>query len=182
MSEYVIQNVVASISLNQEISLKKLKKLPNAKYNPEQFPGLVLKYPDMQITFLVFSSGKLVCTGGKSKAEIERALERLKKDLSKKGIKINKKWKIEIQNIVASSDLNRAIDLNKMAYELENTQYNPEQFPGLVYTFEREEDSEHPITFLIFGTGKIVCTGGKQESEVEEAINALIKTLNEHHL
>jgi transcription initiation factor TFIID TATA-box-binding protein len=181
MTEYVVQNVVASISLNQEISLKKLKKLPNAKYNPEQFPGLVLKYPDMQITFLVFSSGKLVCTGGKSRAEIEKALERLKKDLAKKGIKINKKWEIEIQNIVASSDLNRTIDLNRMAYELENTQYNPEQFPGLVYTFEREEDS-HPITFLIFGTGKIVCTGAKKESEVGEAITALIKTLNEHNL
>lgn len=180
MSSYTIQNIVASIILNQKMPLAKIKKLPNAKYNPEQFPGLVMKYPDLKMTFLIFGSGKLVCAGGKTKEDIENAISRLKKDLQKIKIDIGRDYKVEIQNIVATSDLGRPVDLNRMAYELDNTQYNPEQFPGLVYSLELDE--KRKITFLIFGGGKIVCVGAREEPDVKEAIDRLTEILKEKNL
>ncbi len=170
---YKVQNIVASISLKTQIPLNKLKKLQNTQYNPDQFPGLVLRLPDIHVTFLVFGSGKLVCTGGRSKEDIINAMGRLLKELRKINVNIRTKWKIEIQNIVASGDLNRPLDLNKIAYAVDETEYNPEQFPGLVYKL-----SNSKITFLLFGTGKIVCTGAKNIAEIDDAIKILVSAIN----
>jgi transcription initiation factor TFIID TATA-box-binding protein len=170
---YKVENIVASISLKTPIPLKKLKKLPNTQYNPEQFPGLVFRLEDIHVTFLVFGSGKLVCTGGRSKDDIINAMGKLLKELRKIGVHVKAQWKIEIQNIVASGNLNRPLDLNKIAYSVDETEYNPEQFPGLVYKLVNSK-----ITFLLFGTGKIVCTGAKNISEIDSAIKVLISAIN----
>ncbi len=170
---YKVENIVASISLKTLIPLKKLKKLPNTQYNPEQFPGLVFRFKDIHVTFLVFGSGKLVCTGGRSKEDITNAMGKLLKELRKIGVRVKSKWKIEIQNIVASGNLNRQLDLNKIAYSVDETEYNPEQFPGLVYKLVNSK-----ITFLLFGTGKIVCTGAKNIPEIDSAIKVLISAIN----
>lgn len=170
---YKVENIVASISLKVPVPLKKLKKLPNTQYNPEQFPGLVFRIPDIHVTFLVFGSGKLVCTGGRSKEDILNAMGKLLKELRKIGVHVKSQWKIEIQNIVASGNLNRPLDLNKIAYSVDETEYNPEQFPGLVYKLVNSK-----ITFLLFGTGKIVCTGAKNISEIDSAIKVLVSAIN----
>lgn len=170
---YKVENIVASISLKVPVPLKKLKKLPNTQYNPEQFPGLVFRIPDIHVTFLVFGSGKLVCTGGRSKEDILNAMGKLLKELRKIGVRVKSQWKIDIQNIVASGNLNRSLDLNKIAYSVDETEYNPEQFPGLVYKLVNSK-----ITFLLFGTGKIVCTGAKNISEIDSAIKVLVSAIN----
>ncbi len=170
---YNVENIVASISLRTFIPLKKVKRLPNTQYNPEQFPGLVFRLPDLHVTFLVFGSGKLVCTGGRSKSDIDNAINRLLKELRKVGVTVKTQWKVEIQNIVASGNIGKNLDLNKIAYNIEETEYNPEQFPGLVYKIPNSR-----ITFLLFGTGKIVCTGAKKVSEIDEAIRILLSTIN----
>ncbi|MCW1294117.1 MAG: TATA-box-binding protein [Candidatus Parvarchaeota archaeon] len=170
---YRVENIVASISLRTFIPLKKLKRFQDTQYNPEQFPGLVFRIKDMHITFLVFGSGKLVCTGSRSRDAIDKALKLLISKLRQVGVNIKEKPKIEIQNIVASGNLNRVLDLNKIAYNVDNTEYNPEQFPGLVYKL-----ADSRITFLLFGTGKIVCTGAKKVSEIDEAIKALLSVVN----
>ncbi|MCL4400993.1 TATA-box-binding protein [Candidatus Parvarchaeota archaeon] len=170
---YKVENIVASISLKVPVPLKKLKKLPNTQYNPEQFPGLVFRIPDIHVTFLVFGSGKLVCTGGRSKEDILNAMGKLLKELRKIGVRVKSQWKIDIQNIVASGNLNRPLDLNKIAYSVDETEYNPEQFPGLVYKLVNSK-----ITFLLFGTGKIVCTGAKNISEIDSAIKVLVSAIN----
>ncbi|MCW1291925.1 MAG: TATA-box-binding protein [Candidatus Parvarchaeota archaeon] len=178
MANYTVVNLVASITLDTKLPLSKMKtKLPNARYNPERFPGLVLKYEDIKPTFLAFGSGKLVCVGGKTRKDIDEAMVRLKKDLKKLGIDIGNNYDIKIQNIVVTSDLGRPVDLNRMAYELDDTQYNPEQFPGLVYRLELNE--KDTVTFLIFGKGKIVCGGAKDEKQIEKGIDILINTLKE---
>ena len=74
-------------------------------------------------------------------------------------------FKIKIQNIVASGNIGMDLNLNTLAMKLENTEYEPEQFPGLVYKLPEEK-----ATFLLFSNGKIVCTGTKSEKEVHEAI------------
>lgn len=168
----VIQNVVASASLHHDIPLEKVTlKLPNTEYNPEQFPGLVLRLAKGK-TALIFSSGKIVCTGAKSKAEVKETVKMIIKELRKVKIYIKKKPDISIQNMVASGDVNMRLNLDKLAFKLENAEYEPEQFPGLVYKVPNSH-----ITFLLFGTGKIVCTGAKDEKEIDNAVKKLVKVL-----
>ena len=66
------------------------------------------------------------------------------------------------------------LNLNFLALELENTEYEPEQFPGLVYKLE-----EPPATFLLFSNGKLVCTGTKNNQQLNDSMNQLIKKLKE---
>jgi transcription initiation factor TFIID TATA-box-binding protein len=100
-------------------------------------------------------------------------MDRLLKELRKIGVNVKPGWKIEIQNIVASGNLNKPLDLNKIAYSVDETEYNPEQFPGLVYKLVNSR-----ITFLLFGTGKIVCTGAKKIPEIDNALKILVSTIN----
>jgi len=72
---------------------------------------------------------------------------------------------ITIQNIVASGDLHTNIDLNMAAIVMEYAMYEPEVFPGLIYRLQ-----EPKTVFLIFSTGKIVCTGAKNKEIVKEAV------------
>ena len=64
------------------------------------------------------------------------------------------------------------LNLNNLAMTLDNTEYEPEQFPGLVYKLR-----DAKATFLLFSNGKIVCTGTKTEKEVHEAVEKLIQSL-----
>lgn len=170
----IIQNVVASAALGHDIPLEKVTiTLPNTEYNPEQFPGLVLRLAKGK-TALIFSSGKIVCTGAKSEKEVGEAVKMIIKELKKVKIYIKKLPQITIQNMVASGDIGMLLNLNKLAFKLENSEYEPEQFPGLVYKVPNSH-----ITFLLFGTGKIVCTGAKNEGEIRKAVNKLIRTLGE---
>ena len=167
-----IQNVVASASLHHDIPLEKVTiTLPNTEYNPEQFPGLVLRLAKGK-TALIFSSGKIVCTGAKSESEVSDTVKMIIKELKKVKIFIKKKPDITIQNMVASGDIKMKLNLDRLAFKLENAEYEPEQFPGLVYKVPNSH-----ITFLLFGTGKIVCTGAKNGKEIKDAVKKLVKTL-----
>jgi len=82
--EFKIQNIVASGSVGMDLNLNVLAmKLDNTEYEPEQFPGLVYKLPEMKATFLLFSNGKIVCTGTKSEDEVHAALDKLIENLKK---------------------------------------------------------------------------------------------------
>ncbi len=174
-TNYVIQNVVASASLFVNVPLEKVAtQLMNTEYNPEQFPGLVLKLSSMKVTALVFSSGKIVVTGVKSEAEVPNAVKAVQQELAKAGIKCTKKPEITVENMVANGDIGLKLNLTELAFELPTAEYEPEQFPGLIY----KVPGWH-ITFLLFSTGKIVCTGAKNEGEIKKAIRDLRKTLLE---
>ena len=81
-------------------------------------------------------------------------------------------FNIKIENVVAFTSLNVTISLNNLVNKVENTEYEPEQFPGLVY---RMDDPR--VTFLLFGSGKIICTGGRSIADVKRAIAKLDKRL-----
>ncbi|MBS3107720.1 TATA-box-binding protein [Candidatus Woesearchaeota archaeon] len=168
-----VQNIVATTSLERDISLIKLAEtLPNTEYNPEQFPGLVMRIKEPKSSALIFSSGKVVCTGAKSLEKVGDAIKEIIKNVEKIGVKINIKPEITVQNIVASGDVGLALNLNKLAIQLENTEYEPEQFPGLVYKLAGTK-----ATFLLFGNGKIVCTGTRSEQLLKEAVEKLVENL-----
>ncbi len=172
---YRIENVVATVNLGVELDLEKLaERLPAAEYNPDQFPGLILRLQRPKVSALIFRTGKMVCTGAKSEEELKRAVKTIVKILSDHGIKITKPPEIQIQNIVASGNLKAEVDIEKAALLLENAMYEPEQFPGLIYRMDNPK-----VVLLIFSSGKIVCTGAKKESQVQEAINKIYQILKE---
>jgi len=170
-----IQNIVATTSLGKDVPLTKLAKtLSNTEYNPEQFPGLVLRVKKPKSAVLVFSSGNLVCTGTKSIAQVKEVIQEVIKQLRKIGVRVTIVPKITVQNIVASGSINVNLNLNLLALELENTEYEPEQFPGLVYKLV-----EPNATFLLFSNGKLVCTGTKNRPQLEDSMKQLNKKIKE---
>lgn len=171
--EIKIVNIVCSASLGQDIPLIKLAEtLPNTEYNPEQFPGLVMRIRDPKTSALIFSSGKIVSTGAKSMKKVKESIKCIIKNLAKINVRIKEEPKINVQNMVASGNINMDLNLNALAMELENTEYEPEQFPGLVYKLPGTR-----ATFLLFSNGKIVCTGTRSETKLNEAVDKLIVTL-----
>ena len=171
--ELKIVNIVASSYLNHDIPLIRLaEKLPNTEYNPEQLPGLVMRIKEPKTSALIFGSGKIVCTGARSMAKLRESIKQIVKNIEKIGIKITIKPRVKVQNMVASGEIGMDLNLNKLAMELENTEYEPEQFPGLVYKL-----SGTRATFLLFSNGKIVCTGTRSEANLKEALDKLIDNL-----
>ena len=168
-----VQNIVATTSLEEDVSLTKLARTqPNTEYNPDTFPGLVLRIKEPKSAVLVFSSGNLVCTGTKSVSQVKDVVQQVIKQLKKIGVNVKITPKIKVQNIVASGALDLDLNLNTLALELENTEYEPEQFPGLVYKLR-----EPTATFLLFSNGKLVCTGTKSRSQLTDSMTQLDKNV-----
>ncbi|MFB3889558.1 MAG: TATA-box-binding protein [Candidatus Bathyarchaeia archaeon] len=173
-----IENVVASATLNQKVDLNAVVKgYPGVEYRPEQFPGLVFRLKRPKTATLIFNSGKMVCTGAKSEKEARRAVMKVIKELKRGGIIIIGKPELKIQNIVASASLGGLIDLEKAAYTLGRTMYEPEQFPGLIYRME-----EPKVVILLFASGKLVCTGAKKEDDVFSSVEKLHGLLEDKSL
>ncbi len=170
-----IENVVASTAIGQEIDLKSVTlALEGADYDPEQFPGLVYRTKDPKTAALIFRSGKIVCTGAKSIEDVDRGLKKVFKKMDSVGIKVTDNPEITVQNIVASADLGSVLNLNAIAIGLglENIEYEPEQFPGLVY-----RPGVPKVVLLLFGSGKLVITGGKKPRDAEIAVDRIVKEL-----
>ncbi|MCD6573781.1 MAG: TATA-box-binding protein [Thermoplasmata archaeon] len=175
-----IQNMVATTYIAKKLDLNEIAKaLPNTSYRPNLFPGLVFHINEPKAAFLLFKSGKVVCTGAKNIENVRKAIYTLCDILSEKGFKVLRKPKIEIQNIVASANLHGNLNLTKIAFSigLENVEYEPEVFPGMVYRME-----EPRVVLLLFGSGKIVCTGAKKPEQVMEAVKKIRRKLEEKGL
>ena len=170
--DYKIENVVATVvvEITEKIDLNIIaRKHADVEYNPERFPGLVMRILKPKATILIFSTGKMVVTGLRKANEAGQVVEKVLKNIRKAGIKVSNP-EITIQNIVASGDLHTNIDLNMAAIVMEYAMYEPEVFPGLIYRMQ-----EPKTVFLIFSTGRIVCTGAKKKEIVREAVKKLNK-------
>jgi len=153
------------------------KKFPGVEYNPEQFPGAVFRIKNPKASTLLFSTGKMVCTGSKSSVLAVKAVNRVVKELRKGGIKIKKDAVVTVQNIVSSINLGGRVHLELAARTLPRSMYEPEQFPGVIH---RMLDPKTVI--LIFASGKLVCTGAKTEKDVYRSVNNLHSMLEEKDL
>jgi transcription initiation factor TFIID TATA-box-binding protein len=91
------------------------------------------------------------------------------------GIKTIENPEITVQNIVASADLQAVLNLNAIAIGLglENIEYEPEQFPGLVYRID-----DPKVVVLIFSSGKLVVTGGKSPDNCEQGVEVVRQQLD----
>lgn len=168
-----VENIVASASLGVEVPLNKIvKKMEGMEYEPEQFPGLVYRMKNPKAAALIFGSGKIVCTGARSLDDVKEVFRKVIVIVRKSGVKVPKDYKFQVENIVSSAKLEKGLNLDKIAFNLENSEYEPEQFPGLVY---RMKDPK--VAFLLFGSGKIVITGARSVKDVKRAVEKVSKKL-----
>ena len=164
-----VENVVATGDVKQSFDLVKINTtFDKTEYNPDRFPGLVYRIKVPKTSTLIFRTGKMVCTGSRSEEMAVIAINKVVKELKKGGIKIKHKPICKVQNIVASVDLGGQIDLEEVARQLPRSMYEPEQFPGVIL-----RASEPKAVFLIFSSGKLVCTGTKQEKDIYTAVKKL---------
>jgi transcription initiation factor TFIID TATA-box-binding protein len=173
-----IQNVVATGTMNQKVDLNAVVKgYPGVEYRPEQFPGLVFRLKRPKTATLIFSSGKMVCTGARSGKDSRRAIMKVVKELKKGGVIILSKPDVKVVNVVASAILGGKVDLEKTVVTVRRTMYEPEQFPGLIYRMDKPK-----VVILIFASGSLVITGAKKEQDVYDAVHKLHEILEEQNL
>ena len=176
MIEVKVENIVASTIFAEKLDLDVIAtSLEEAEYEPEQFPGLVYRLKNPKTATLLFRSGKANCTGAKNIEDVRKTVDIIADKLKKLGVKVHKNLDIVVQNMVATADLGGELNLDEVAvaFGLENVEYEPEQFPGLVYRVK-----EPKVVMLLFGSGKIVCTGGRNTEDVSLAVQDLSEKLN----
>jgi len=174
MEKIKIENVVASTDIKKIISLDKLLTiLPASEYEPEQFPGLVYRLAEPKVATLIFRSGKIICVGARSTTAAREALKITVRNIKKVGIRVNENnIKVKIENIVVAINLEKDLNLDQLAFKLEGSEYEPEQFPGLVYRIP-----DPKVAFLLFSSGRVVCAGAKSLDAVRKAVKRLKKKL-----
>ena len=173
-----VENVVATATLGQKIDLLAIMKaFRDVEYRPKKFPGLVFRLKKPKTTTLIFSTGKMVCTGAKSEKMARSAVEKVVRELKDKGIFILGKPEIVVQNIVATANVHGLVDLEAAADILDNVMYEPDQFPGLIYRM-----GDPKVVIPVFASGKLVCTGGKSAEMVGVAVAKLHGILEDYGL
>lgn len=168
-----IVNIVASQRMAHSLDINEIAYVLDIDYEQEQFPGMVYRSLEPKVCILLFRSGKAVATGAKTFEDIEIAFSKLRKDLEDNDFEL---YEVErstttLHNLVVTADYSHLIgdsklDLSNLMLYLpfDKTEYEPEQFPGLIYR------AEHPkVVFLIFSSGKCVITGSKDVEEAQEA-------------
>ncbi|SIR73530.1 TATA binding protein of transcription factor TFIID [Haladaptatus litoreus] len=172
-----IENIVASTQIKQELDVKQLgADLEGGIYDHEQFPGVIFRSPTTQATMLLYRSGKIISTGANCIEDVEEGYRILFSHLRTLGIAVTAQPSITIQNLVSSADLRISLDLNALAIGLgiEEIEYEPEQFPGLVY-----RPDGISIVILVFNNGKLIITGAKTESETQIGVERVKSRLTE---
>jgi transcription initiation factor TFIID TATA-box-binding protein len=170
-----IENIVASGAVADSIDLAELAgKTDHCELNTKRFPGAVFRLENPKIASLIFASGKIVLTGMKDEQALQTGLKAIMEALSKAGVQTYEHPRVAITNIVCSCDTGKSINLNKLVitFNLENIEYEPEQFPGLVYRL-----SDPKIVALLFSSGKIILTGGKNLDDVRKGLHMLEQKL-----
>ncbi|EEH54565.1 transcription elongation-nucleosome displacement protein [Micromonas pusilla CCMP1545] len=170
-----LQNIVATVNLDCKLDLKTIAfHARNVEYNPKRFAAAIMRIRAPKTTALIFSSGKMVCTGAKTEALAREAARKYAKVISKLGFPAQFK-EFKIQNMVGSCDVKFPIRLEGLAWSHGHfAQYEPELFPGLIYRMVVPK-----IVLLIFVSGKIVLTGGKKREDIYQAFENIYPVLTE---
>ena len=81
---FKVENIVASANLNVELDLFSIAmNVNNVEYEPEQFPGAIMRLKEIGTTLLLFKNGKVICSGAKSEEQIARSIKRAAEILKK---------------------------------------------------------------------------------------------------
>uniref|UniRef100_A0A3Q3QBK5 TATA-box binding protein n=1 Tax=Monopterus albus TaxID=43700 RepID=A0A3Q3QBK5_MONAL len=163
-----LQNIVSTVNLGCKLDLKTIAlRARNAEYNPKRFAAVIMRIREPRTTALIFSSGKMVCTGAKSEEQSRLAARKYARVVQKLGFPA-KFLDFKIQNMVGSSD---SRNFFHQVFSL-GSHYEPELFPGLIYRMIKPR-----IVLLIFVSGKVVLTGAKVRAEIYEAFENIYPIL-----
>jgi transcription initiation factor TFIID TATA-box-binding protein len=168
-----LQNIVSTANLKCVLDLREIAlKAKNAEYNPKKFAAVIMRIKEPKTTALIFSSGKIVCTGARTEEESKQASRIYAKIILKLNFPV-KFSEFKVQNIVASCDAKFPIRLEGLAREyLKFCSYEPEMFPGLIFHM-----LDPKIVLLIFVSGKIVLTGAKNREDIYKAFDKILPIL-----
>jgi transcription initiation factor TFIID TATA-box-binding protein len=168
-----LQNIVSTVNLGCQLDLKRIAlQARNAEYNPKRFAAVIMRIRSPRTTALIFSSGKMVCTGAKSEEDSIQAARRYARVIQKLGFPA-KFLDFKIQNMVGSADVSFKIHLEALSLKHATyCSYEPELFPGLIYRIIQPK-----IVLLIFNSGKVVLTGAKERREIHEAFKLIYPIL-----
>jgi len=176
-SKVEVVNIAAVGDLGSEVDIEQVVQdadLPVSNYDPECNAAFFRFEEDGELV-IQYVSGKYILRGGDDFDNMHRVNNRYLSYLSDLGIELGDA-SLEIKNVVAVGDLEREINLEALmiGLGLEQTEYEPEQFPGLVY-----RPSSSRCVMLVFASGKAVITGGRSEAQDQEAFSLLKREVNE---
>jgi transcription initiation factor TFIID TATA-box-binding protein len=170
-------NVVAGGDLGVSMNLHKLSSQISqysVSYEPEVSPGLYFELPKSGVTVMIFGSGKYHLTGGEGIDQIFEANNEVNDIIGEcVGEKVSENDP-DIRNLVYRGDFEREFDLEELATSLENTEYNPENQPGIKY---RPSDEFGLIT--IFRTGRFTLVGVETKEQAEDSLREFKNTITE---
>lgn len=176
-----IANVVGSISYQQELDLQELantfnthSSISEVTYEPAENHWLQTRIGDDDVYVAFYRSGKVSIVGCDSVEGFHEMADTVN-EIMKELLEYDYTPEVEISNVVSTATLNLPIPLEQLsiALGLENVEYEPEQFPAILY---RPEDA----AVLIFSSGKIVITGlrnPKQAVPIVEELDTQIQSL-----
>ncbi|CAB3402662.1 unnamed protein product [Caenorhabditis bovis] len=168
-----LQNIVSTVNLGVQLDLKKIAlHARNAEYNPKRFAAVIMRIREPRTTALIFSSGKMVCTGAKSEEASRLAARKYARIVQKLGFQA-KFTEFMVQNMVGSCDVRFPIQLEGLCLtHAQFSTYEPELFPGLIYRMVKPR-----VVLLIFVSGKVVITGAKTKKDIDDAFNQIYPIL-----
>lgn len=150
-----VVNVVATAELGQLVDLEKLVGVKGFLYDEAIYHCAYLKDENTRAKVSIFGSGKMICVGAKSLWAATRDLNYAARRLTKLRLISTRRITPQLQNIVATANLGRAIDIERLARKLPHIIYEPEQFPGAIFY----ADELQGASILIFSNGKVVLAG-----------------------
>jgi TATA-box binding protein (TBP) (component of TFIID and TFIIIB) len=152
-------------------------KLDGSKCNWRRFPGLSFKPKLSPATFLLFRNGKFVCTGTKSEIRGKEATRTFLNILKEKSlVSTNCNFECSVKNLVTSVSINGAsISMEQFTKQFEKVVYEPDKFPAAVYNMGK-------ATFLVFLTGKLICSGVGDEDTLKRTVKIFCDQLAERNV
>ena len=181
MTQFEIANVVGMVTYQQELDLSALAEtfeqrdeINSVKYEPAENHWLQTHFAPDDTYVPFYRTGKCSIAGATSPEHFEEVVERVN-TLMRELLEFDYEPTAEIKNIVATAELESILSLETIAIGLglERTEYEPEQFPALIY---RGEDDVH----LIFASGKIVCTGLTDLDLISSAIDDITEQIEKY--
>lgn len=167
-----IEDVTVTMDIGVDIPLDEmLSGEDDAEYEAENSKGVVYRIKEPRATALIFSSGKIVCTGTKSIREAEEAVHRVVEKIKELGVEVPSEPEMKIEKIVAAFRLKDIINLEELASKLEGARYDTEKLPGIVCR------TDEPTAEFLILERKIICTCGKSIKEVQAAMKKLKEKL-----
>lgn len=161
--------------LTRELDLDQLAtdlRAENIQHEPSKYHGIIARFSEDEPAVLIYRSGSFSVSGAESLDQLKGTFNRFEMEMQRLLGEVEYETPFEIRNLVHRTQIpventGGSLNLNALAIglQVENVEYEPEQFPGLMY-----RPPDIPGLFLIFASGALVSTG---HSDPDTAVTGL---------